>query len=118
MRKYNKYGASHKNVTKYEMEILMEKDGVEIPEDLLMIRCYTSKDECVLTFAPNMADKTIGLMLDRTTPFSDAVLEHLIKSGDAEKIMKSIYDEMGWIAPPQQDTSYQDEFTIQGKLVR
>jgi hypothetical protein len=46
----------------------------------------------MLCFIPtNYEEKQVGISLDRTTPFSDAVLTWLINSGTAEKMMKEIY---------------------------
>ena len=56
-----------------------------------MIRCYNKKNECYVLYQPNYEEKQIGISLDRTTPFSDAVLTWLINSGTAEITMKNIY---------------------------
>jgi hypothetical protein len=92
MKKYNKYGAKEKNVVKFDSEILTEYKGQQLPKDFLMIRCYNKKDECHVLYQPDYEEKQIGISLDRTTPFSDAVLTWLINSGTAEKMMKEIYN--------------------------
>ena len=96
MKKYNKYGANEKNVLTFDTEILNEYKGETLGEDLVMMRAYTKKDECYILFAPNFADKKIGLSLDRTTTFSDAVLAYLINSGEAQKIMSAMYNLLEW----------------------
>ena len=96
MKKYNKYGADDKNVITFDTEILDEYKGESIAKDLIIMRAFTKKDECYILFAPNFADKKIGLSLDRTTTFSDAVLTYLINSGEAQKIMSSMYNLLGW----------------------
>jgi len=89
---YNRYGAADKNVRKIDLEIVsVDGEGNPIPTDLLVIRAFDKKEECHVTFAPNMVDKTIGLMVDRNSDFTDRVLEHLANTGQAEKIMKEIY---------------------------
>jgi hypothetical protein len=50
-----------------------------------MIRCYNKKDECYVLYQPNYEEKQVGISLDRTTPFSDAVLTWLINSGQLKK---------------------------------
>jgi hypothetical protein len=96
MKRFNKYGADDKNVITFDTEILDEYKGESIADDLIIMRAFTKKDECYILFAPNFADKKIGLSLDRTTPFSDAVLTYLINSGEAQKIMSAIYNSLGW----------------------
>jgi len=91
MKKFNKYGAAEKNEVKFDSEIITEYKGQKLPDDLLMIRCYSKKDECYVLYQPNYDEKQVGISLDRTTPFSDAVLTWLINSGTAEKMMKEIY---------------------------
>jgi hypothetical protein len=92
MKRFNKFGADHKNEIKFDSEIITEYKGQKLPEDILMIRCYSKKDECHILYQPNYEEKQVGISLDRTTPFSDAVLTWLINSGTAEKLMRQIYD--------------------------
>ena len=91
MKKYNKYGAAKKNEIKFDSEIVTTYKGQKLPDDFLMIRCYNKKDECHVLYQPNYEEKQVGISLDRTTPFSDAVLTWLINSGTAERMMKEIY---------------------------
>jgi len=91
MKKYNKYGAKEKNDVKFDSEIVTKYKEQDLPDDVLMIRCYSKKDECYVLYQPNYEEKQVGVSLDRTTPFSDAVLTWLINSGTAEKMMKEIY---------------------------
>lgn len=88
---FNKYGAAEKNQVKFDSEIITEYKGQKLPDDLLMIRCYSKKDECHVLYQPNYETKEVGISLDRTTPFSDAVLTWLINSGTAEKMLKEIH---------------------------
>ena len=91
MKKFNKYGAKEKNVVKFDSEIVTIYKEQQLPDDVLMIRCYNKKNECYVLYQPNYEEKQVGIALDRTTPFSDAVLTWLINSGTAEKMMKEIY---------------------------
>ena len=91
MKRFNKYGANDKNEVKFDSEIVTKYKEQDLPEDVLMIRCYNKKDECYVLYQPNYEEKQVGISLDRTTPFSDAVLTWLINSGTAEKMMKEIY---------------------------
>ena len=93
---YNRYGANEKNILTFDPEIITEYKGEVLGEDLVMMRAYTKKDECYILFAPNFADKKIGLSLDRTTTFSDAVLAYLINSGEAQKVMSAMYNLLEW----------------------
>ena len=91
MKKYNKYGAADKNEIKFDSEIVTKYKEQDLPDDVLMIRCYNKKNECYVLYQPNYEEKQVGISLDRTTPFSDAVLTWLINSGTAESMMKEIY---------------------------
>jgi hypothetical protein len=91
MKKFNKFGAANKNEVKFDSVIVTKYKEQDLPEDVLMIRCYTKKDECYVLYQPNYEEKQVGISLDRTTPFSDAVLTWLINSGTAERMMKEIY---------------------------
>lgn len=91
MKRYNKYGANDKNEVKFDSEIVTIYKEQQLPEDVLMIRCYSKKDECFVLYQPNYDTKEVGISLDRTTPFSDAVLTWLINSGTAEKMLKEIH---------------------------
>ena len=91
MKKYNKYGANGKNEIKFDSEIVTKYKEQELPDDLLMIRCFNKKDECFVVYQPDYENKQVGISLDRTTPFSDAVLTWLINSGTAARMMKEIY---------------------------
>ena len=90
-KSFNRYGASHKNQVKFDSEIVTEYKEQQLPDDVLMIRCYNKKNECYVLYQPNYEEKQVGIALDRTTPFSDAVLTWLINSGTAERMMKEIY---------------------------
>ena len=91
MKRFNKYGANDKNEVKFDSEIVTKYKEQDLPDDVLMIRCYNKKNECYILYQPNYEEKQIGISLDRTTPFSDAVLTWLINSGTAETTMKNIY---------------------------
>ena len=101
--KYNNWLVPDKNVQMFDMEILEKYKGEDVPEDMMIIRVYTKKDECHVLFMPNFEDKKVGLALDQTTPFSDSVLTYLINSGEAEKIMQGIYNAI-WGGQSQNDS--------------
>ena len=95
-RKFNKWGAADKNVIKFDTEITDHINGEPVGEDILVIRAFNKKYECYISFMPNFADKTIGLAVDKEDEFSVAVLNYLIKSGEAERIMADIYMKLGF----------------------
>ena len=116
MKKYNKYGAANKNAVKFDSEILTEYKGQPLPVDVLMIRCYIKKHECLVLYQPNYEEKQVGISLDRTTPFSDAVLTWLINSGTAEKMMKEIYQVLWGQGTGQVSLSQQVESPVHYEL--
>ena len=94
--KYNNWLVPDKNQIKFDTEITDHIDGNPVGEDILVIRAYNKKYECFISFAPNFADKTIGLAINKEDEFSIAVLTYLIKSGEAERIMADIYQKLGF----------------------
>ena len=101
MKRFNKFGAADKNEIKFDSEIVTKYKEQDLPDDVLMIRCYNKKNECYVLYQPNYEEKQVGISLDRTTPFSDAVLTWLINSGQAESMMKEIYQVI-WGSQEQQ----------------
>jgi len=116
MKKYNKYGAKEKNAIKFDSEIVTKYKEQDLPDDILMIRCYNKKNECYVLYQPNYEEKQVGISLDRTTPFSDAVLTWLINSGTAEKMMKEIYQVLWGQGTGQVSLSEQIESPVHYEL--
>lgn len=92
MKKYNKYGAADKNITTFDTEIISEYKGQKLPDDLLMIKCYTKKDECHVAFIPDYENQRVGTTMDKDNEFATSVLQWLIDSGTAERLMKEIHN--------------------------
>jgi len=92
MKKYNKYGAEEKNITEFDTEIITEYKGEKLPDDVLMVKCYSKTNECHVAFIPDYENKRIGTKMDKTDVFATSVLQWLIDSGTAERLMKEIYD--------------------------
>jgi hypothetical protein len=86
MKKYNKWGAAHKNVKQFDIEVLSDKDDNEA-----IFRIHTKKEEFKLFFIPNYETKQIEVSTDIDTKFSDDCLSFLINSGDIENMVKQIY---------------------------
>jgi hypothetical protein len=86
MRKYNRYGASHRNVKRFEVENILHKD-----ENAAAFRIYSDKDEFNLYFLPNYENKTVEVSTDKDTKFSDAVVEFLANNGDITNILEAVY---------------------------
>ena len=86
MKKYNRYGAAHRNVRRFEVENILDKD-----ENAAVFKIYDDKDEFMLYFLPNYENKTVEVSTNVNTKFSDSVLEFLINNGDVTNIMEAIY---------------------------
>ena len=84
--KYNKYGANHRNVRRFEVENILHED-----KNAAAFKIYDSKDEFYLYFLPNYENKTIEVSTNVNTKFSDSVLEFLINNGDVTNIMEAVY---------------------------
>jgi hypothetical protein len=86
MRKYNRFGAAHRNVKRFEVENVLHEDA-----NAAAFKIYSSKDEFYLYFLPNYENKTVEVSTDRDTKFSDAVVEFLANNGDITNILEAVY---------------------------
>ena len=86
MRKYNKWGANHRNKIKFDVENILHED-----KNAAAFRIYSTKDEFLLYFLPNYENKTVEVSTDRDTKFSDAVVELLANNGDITNILEAVY---------------------------
>ena len=98
--KYNNWTVGDKNIVKFDTEIVAEYKGQKLPDDLLMVRCYTKKNECHVAFVPDYENKRVGTTMDKDDTFATSVLQWMIDSGTAERLMKEIYDLL-WGNPQQ-----------------
>jgi hypothetical protein len=87
MKKFNKYGAAHKNIKQFDVEIIPNVD-----KNAVVYRIYSGEDDFYLFFLPNYETKQVEVSTDINTPFSDAALEFLINSGDVANVMKEVYN--------------------------
>ena len=62
-KRFNKYGAADKNQIKFDSEIVTEYKEQKLPDDVLMIRCYSKKDECYVLYQLNYEEKQVGIAL-------------------------------------------------------
>jgi hypothetical protein len=86
MKKYNKFGANHRNVRRFEVENILHQD-----KNAAAFRIYDTKDEFHLYFLPNYENKTVEVSTDVNTKFSDAVVEFLVNNGDITNILEAVY---------------------------
>ena len=84
--KYNKYGANHRNVRRFEVENILHED-----KNAAAFKIYDSKDEFYLYFLPNYENKTVEVSTDKDTKFSDSVVEFLANNGDITNILEAVY---------------------------
>lgn len=104
MKKYNKFGAAEKNITTFDTEIISKYKEQDLPDDLLMVRCYTKNEECHVAFIPDYENKRVGTTMDSDSVFATSVLQWMIDSGTAERLMKEIYQIL-WGSEEQQPLS-------------
>ena len=87
MKKYNKYGAGYRSVTRFEVENILHED-----KHAAAFHIYSDKDEFYLYFLPNYENTTVEVSTNTDTKFSDAVLEFLLNNGDVQNIMEAVYN--------------------------
>ena len=86
MKKFNKFGAAHKNIIKFDVEKI---DNVD--PNAAVFRIYSDKEDFFLFILPNYETKQIEVGTDVNTKFSDMVFEFLVNSGDIENVIKEVY---------------------------
>jgi hypothetical protein len=91
MRKYNKYGAGHKNITLYDIELVKTYNGTPVPPDTLVSKIIGKKESFHLLFIPNHETKEIRFGADVNTDFSNQVMDLMMQSGEAEHLMKQMH---------------------------
>ena len=102
MKKYNRYGASHRNVKRFEVENVLHED-----KNAAAFYIHSNKDEFNLFFIPNYQNKTVEVSTDKNTTFSDSVLEFLINNGDVTNIMEAVYTKAFKQTPQEQPKQVQ-----------
>jgi hypothetical protein len=99
MKKYNKFGANHRNVTQFEVENILHED-----KNAAVFRIHSNKGEFHLYFLPNYENKTVEVSTDVNTKFSDAVVEFLANNGDITNILEAVYTKAFKEVPTTQDS--------------
>jgi hypothetical protein len=86
MKKFNKWGANHKNIVPFDIKLVTHPDP-----NAAAFRIYSDKEDFYLFVIPNYENKTVEVSTDINTTFSDMVLELMINKGDMENVVRQVH---------------------------
>jgi hypothetical protein len=94
MKKYNKFGADHKNnkLNLYDIELVKEYNGNKIDENSIVAKIIGTKETFYVFILPNYAEKWVRFGCDSNTDFAQQVTQLMMESGEAEHLIKQVYD--------------------------
>jgi len=94
MKKYNKYGADHKNgnLNLYDVEIVNEYNGTAVDSKALVAKIIGKKETFHIFILPNYDEKWVRFGCDSNTDFAQQVTQLMMESGEAEHLIKQVYE--------------------------
>ena len=94
MKKYNKFGADHKNrkLNLYDIEIVSEYNGNKVDENAIVAKIIGTKETFYIFILPNYEEKWVRMGCDSNTEFAQQVTQLMMESGEAEHLIKQVYD--------------------------
>jgi hypothetical protein len=94
MKKYNKYGAAEKNqkLNLYDVEIVKEYNGSKVDEKALVAKIIGKEEMFHIFILPNYDEKWVRFGCDSNTDFAQQVTELMMQSGEAEFLIKQVYE--------------------------
>jgi hypothetical protein len=94
MKKYNKYLVPEKNkkLDLYDIEIVSEYNGNKIDENSIVAKIISSKETFYIFILPNYEERWVRFGCDSNTDFAQQVTQLMMESGEAEFLIKQVYD--------------------------
>jgi len=93
-KKYNKFGADHKNVklNLYDVELVSEYNGKKIDENSIVAKIIGTEETFYIFILPNYEKKWVNMGCDSNTDFAQQVTQLMMESGEAEYLIKQVYN--------------------------
>ncbi len=97
MKKYNKFGADHKNhknkkLNLYDIELVKEYNGNQVDENAIVAKVISTEETFYVFILPNYEEKWVRMGCDSNTEFAQQVTQLMMESGEAEFLIKQVYD--------------------------
>jgi len=106
MKKYNKFGADHKNVklNLYDIELVKEYNSKPVDENSIVAKIIGTEETFHIFILPNYEKKWVNMGCDSNTDFAQQVTQLMMESGEAEYLIKEVYNKCF----PEQPTSVEN----------
>ena len=93
MKKYNKFGADHKNnkLNLYDIELVREYNGNKIYPNAIVAKIIGKEETFHVFILPNYKEKWVRMGCDSNTEFAQQVTQLMMESGEAEHLIKQVY---------------------------
>ena len=106
MKKYNKYGADHKNgkLNLYDIELVKEYNDNPVDENSIVAKIIGTEETFYVFILPNYEEKWVRMGCDSNTEFAQQVTQLMMESGEAEYLIKEVYNKCF----PEQPTSVEN----------
>ena len=94
MKKYNKYGAAEKNekLNLYDIELVSEYNGNRVDPNAIVAKIIGKEETFHIFILPNYQEKWVRMGCDSNTEFAQQVTQLMMESGEAEYLIKQVYD--------------------------
>jgi glutamine amidotransferase-like uncharacterized protein len=94
MKKYNKYLVPEKNskLNLYDIEIVSEYNGKKVDENAIVSKIIGTKETFYIFILPNYEEKWVRMGCDSNTDFAQQVTQLMMESGEAEYLIKQVYN--------------------------
>ena len=111
MKKYNKFGADHKNnkLNLYDIELVKEYNDNPVDENSIVAKIIGTEETFYVFILPNYEEKWVRMGCDSNTEFAQQVTQLMMESGEAEYLIKQVYDKCFAIettSPVNEQVSY------------
>jgi len=110
MKKYNKYLVPEKNpqLNLYDIEIVSEYNGSKVDEKALVAKIIGKKESFHIFILPDYQAQWVRFGCDSNTEFAQQVTELMMQSGEAEHLIKQVYENVFKEKIMQLPTTIQD----------
>ena len=108
MKKYNKFGADHKNkkLNLYDIELVKEYNGNKVDENAIVAKIISTEETFYVFILPNYEEKWVRMGCDSNTEFAQQVTQLMMESGEAEYLIKQVYDKCFGEQPTSVENGY------------
>ena len=94
MKKYNKYLVPEKTtqLNLYDIEIVTAYNGTPVDEKALVAKVIGKEETFYIFILPNYEEQWVRFGCDSNTEFAQQVTQLMMESGEAEFLIKQVYE--------------------------